>query len=167
MANRDNHYEAAFEEYLRLRRTAYMAVDEARRCLSGAASLKSLDFIVPAGRGGGWLVDVKGRAFPAGAGRQYWRNWSTEDDVHSLARWEDVLGRSFRGLLVFAYQVLGDRAPLPEAQLFRCRDALYGFVGIRLHDYVAHARRISPKWDTLAVPTRVFRALARPFEEFL
>ena len=80
MANRDNHYEAAFEEYLRLRRTAYMAVDEARRCLSGAASLKSLDFIVPAGGGGGWLVDVKGRAFPAGAGRQYWRNWSTEDD---------------------------------------------------------------------------------------
>ena len=31
MANRDNHYEAAFEEFLRSRRLPYIAVDEARR----------------------------------------------------------------------------------------------------------------------------------------
>ena len=31
MANRDNHYEAAFEEYLRQRQVPYVAVDEARR----------------------------------------------------------------------------------------------------------------------------------------
>jgi hypothetical protein len=167
MAKRDNHYELAFEEFLRRRRTAYLAVDEARRALAGAASLKSLDFLVAAPAGGGWLVDVKGRAFPAGTGRQYWRNWSTQDDLSSLARWEQVLGGAYGGLLVFAYQVLGDRAPLPEPQLFRFRDALYGLVAIRLRDYVAHARRISPRWDTLAVPTRVFRTLARPFEDFL
>ena len=29
--NRDNHYEAAFEAYLRARRLPYIAVDEARR----------------------------------------------------------------------------------------------------------------------------------------
>ena len=44
--HRDNHYEAAFEEYLRSRRTAYIAVDEARRSLVANGSLKSLDFIV-------------------------------------------------------------------------------------------------------------------------
>ena len=31
MAKRDNHYEAAFEAYLRDRRLGYVAVDESRR----------------------------------------------------------------------------------------------------------------------------------------
>ncbi len=45
VANRDNHYEAAFEEYLRTRRLPYVAVDEARRSiLSDGRSIKSLDF---------------------------------------------------------------------------------------------------------------------------
>jgi hypothetical protein len=43
MANRDNHYEAAFEEYLRSRGVPYVAVDEAKRSLlSDGASIKSL-----------------------------------------------------------------------------------------------------------------------------
>jgi hypothetical protein len=33
MANRDNHYEVAFGEYLRSRGVPYVAVDEARRAL--------------------------------------------------------------------------------------------------------------------------------------
>ena len=65
MANRDNHYEAAFEEYLRARGVPYVAVDEARRSLlSNGGSIKSLDFIVSAPGQIAWLVDVKGRAFP-------------------------------------------------------------------------------------------------------
>ena len=43
MANRDNHYEAAFEEYLRGRGLPYVAVDEARRSLmADGDSIKSL-----------------------------------------------------------------------------------------------------------------------------
>jgi hypothetical protein len=43
MANRDNHYEAAFEQHLRSRGVPYIAVDEAKRSLlSDGASLKSL-----------------------------------------------------------------------------------------------------------------------------
>ena len=74
MANRDNHYEAAFEEYLRGRGMPYVAVDEARRSLlSNGASIKSLDFIVSAPGQVAWLVDVKGRRFPSGDGqKQYW-----------------------------------------------------------------------------------------------
>ena len=46
VANRDNHYEAAFEEYLRSRGVPYVAVDEAKRSvLSDGASIKSLDFM--------------------------------------------------------------------------------------------------------------------------
>jgi len=170
MANRDNHYEAAFEAYLRERGIPYVAVDEARRSLlANGASIKSLDFIVSSPGPTVWLVDVKGRRFPSGddASRHYWKNWSTCDDLRSLGQWESLFGESFRGLFVFAYHVLGDRAPLPPGQLFGFRGGLYGFVAVGLADYAARCHRISPRWDTVAMPTDEFRQLARPVEEFL
>ena len=70
-------------------------------------------------------------------------------------------------MFVFAYDVLGDRAPLPAEQLFEHRGQLYGFVAVTLADYAAHARQISPSWDTVAMPTADFRRLARPMDELL
>jgi hypothetical protein len=169
MANRDNHYEAAFEEYLRSRGVAYVAVDEARRSvLADGASLKSLDFIVSAPGATAWLVDVKGRRFPSGDDqKQYWKNWSTRDDLVSLARWESLFGENFRGLFVFAYDILGDRAPLPAEQLFEYRGRLYGFVAVPLSEYADFAHQISPRWDTVAMAAADFRRLARPLEGLL
>ena len=167
MTKRDNHYEVAFEEFLRFHQVPYVAVDEARRSLLSGGSLKSLDFIVSCHGGPSWLVDVKGRRFPSGRQKQYWKNWSTEDDLQSLATWERLFGGTFRGLFVFAYNIAGDRAPLPDERLFEFRDALYGFVAVRLTDYVAFAQQISPKWGTLAMPTREFRQLARPLVDLL
>ncbi len=166
MANRNNLYEAAFEEFLRTRRIPYVAVDEAKRSLMGDGSLKSLDFIVSPGLGSSWLVDVKGRQFPtaSGEGKQFWKNWSTRDDLRSLAAWQRLFGGKFTSLLVFAYDVLGDRAPLPAEQLFAYRGALYGFVGLKLDEYAFHARPISLAWDTVAMPTVEFRRLAQPVE---
>ncbi len=169
MANRDNHYEAAFEEFFRSRGIPYVAVDEAKRSLlSSGASIKSLDFIVSSPGQATWLVDVKGRRFPAGdVQKQYWKNWSTRDDLRSLAQWEELFGANFRGLFVFAYDVLGDRAPLPAEELFAWRGSLYGFIAVPLSDYAAHARPISPRWDTWAMPAADFRRLARPLAELL
>lgn len=167
MADRDNHYEAAFEAYLRAQQIPYVAVDEARRSLLGDASLKSPDFIVSDPRGGSWLVDVKGRLFPSGEQKQYWKNWSTRDDLDSLACWERLFGERFAGLFVFAYLVVGDRAPLPSEELFRFRDRIYGFIAIRRGDYARFARAISPAWDTVAMPAEAFRRFARPFPNFL
>ena len=138
MANRDNHYEAAFEAWLRERRVPYVAVDEARRSRFPGGSTKNVDFIVSPSHGFSWLVDVKGRRFPAGQGKQYWKNWSTRDDLVSLDRWERWFGERFGGLLVFAYNVIGNRSPLPAEQLFEFRERLYGFVGIRVSG-VRHA----------------------------
>jgi hypothetical protein len=167
MAKRENHYEAAFEEFLRRRGIPYLAIDETRRSLWGNDSLKNLDFIVSPIGGPTWLVDVKGRQFPSGEQKRYWKNWSERDDLLSLTRWERIFGPASGGLFVFAYNVLGDRAPVPEEQLFRFRDRVYGFVGITLAEYMAWARPISPKWNTLAVPVARFRRLAAPLEFFL
>ena len=169
MANRDNHYEAAFEAFLRRRGVPYVAVDEARRSvLADGQSIKSLDFLVSSPGEITWLVDVKGRRFPSGdETKQYWKNWSPREDLGSLARWETVFGETFRGLFVFAYDIVGDRAPLAADQLFEHRGSLYGFVGIELSEYARLARPISPSWDTVAMPTADFRRLARPMEEFV
>jgi hypothetical protein len=180
MANRDNHYEAAFEGYLRSRGVPYVAVDEAKRSvLSNGSSIKSLDFIVSFAAFSlssgaatspqtSWLVDVKGRKFPSGdVQKQYWKNWSTRDDLVSLAQWEQMFGSGFTAMFVFAYNVLGDRSPLSYEQLFQFRGQLYGFVAVRLGDYAGHARPISTKWDTLAMPARDFRRLAFPMEKML
>ncbi len=168
MADRDNHYEAAFEEFLRSKGLPYVAVDEAKRSvLPDGQSIKNLDFIVSSSGGLTWLVDVKGRRFPSGdETRQYWKNWSPREDLKSLAQWEELFGETFRALFVFAYNIVGDRAPLAPDELFEHRGSLYGFVGIELSTYVELARPISPSWDTVAMPTADFRRLARPLDAF-
>jgi len=166
--HRDNHYEAAFEAYLRRQRWPYIAVDEARRSLVPDGSLKSLDFIVSPPGGISWLVDIKGRRFPSGdESQQYWKNWSTRDDLRSLAAWQRHFGDGFCPLLVFAYHLVGSRSPLPPERLFEFRGEHYGFLGVRLADFVPAARPLSDRWDTVAMPVGLFRRAARPFEELI
>lgn len=178
MAKRDNHYEAAFEAWLRSLALPYVAVDESQRTVLRGRTLKSLDFIVSPPVHDAhcrdrldrsttvqWLIDVKGRQFPT-AGRQFWRNWSTRDELESLAGWEELLGAQSMALLVFAYNIIGDHAPLAAEELFVHRQRLYGFVGVRLDHYASFARTLSVRWDTVTVPTSEFRALARPVRSF-
>jgi len=164
---RHNHYEAAFEAFLRTLRVPYVAVDESKRAVLSDGTLKSLDFIVSPAQGRSWLIDVKGRRFPSGVQKQYWKNWSTLDDLRSLGAWERLFGGQFGGLFVFAYNVLGERSPLPQESLFEYRGEKYGFVGVKLSDYAYHARPISQAWDTVAMPVVEFRRHALPLEQLL
>ena len=43
---RSNHYEVAFEAYLRERRVGFIAIDEAKRSILGKQNIKSADFII-------------------------------------------------------------------------------------------------------------------------
>lgn len=169
MAQRANHYDAAFEGYLRERRAPHVVVDEQRRSLLQDASLKSMDFIVYSHRPENLLVDVKGRRFPSGgeAGRHKWENWATADDLASLRRWEAVFGDGFRSLLVFAYHVLQARW-LPDVQdPFPHRGRVYAFYGVWADEYRDTMRARSKSWETVALPSAAFRRLRRPFAEFL
>src|SRR5713101_5592348 len=106
--DRSNHYELAFEAYLRERRLCYIAVDESRRSLFDEGPVKSLDFIVYGGETARLLVDVKGRRFPGGTEtrpRRVWECWAERDDVDGLERWSARFGDGYTGLLVFAYDI--------------------------------------------------------------
>src|SRR5260221_13909099 len=113
--DRSNHYELAFEAYLRERRLCYIAVDEARRSLLDDGTVKSLDFIVYGPRDVRLLVDVKGRRFPGQSGGQVrwtWECWASAEDVAGLQRWMQRFGPGYLGLLVFVYQI-GPEVELP------------------------------------------------------
>lgn len=168
MAKRDNHYEAAFEAYLQDRRVAYVAVDEQRRSRIAAGSLKNVDFLVSPADGATLLVDVKGRRFPSGnRSKQYWRNWTTWDDLRSLARWQDQLGDRSLALFGFVFHVLGARSPVAAEQLFEHRGRLYAMLAVRAADYIRFARPLSAKWQTVSMPTALFRQAAIPFDDLL
>ena len=165
MTIRTNPYEVALEAFLRAEKIPYIAVDERRRSLYGAGSLKNLDFIAtPPGAEMSWLIDVKGRRFPSGRKNRYWKNWTTTDDLQSLSQWQQLLGSQFRGMLVFVYDVVGDLAPVPERLLFEHNERIYAFIGIRLDLYLAWARKISPRWKTMSMPAKAFRQLAEPLQ---
>jgi hypothetical protein len=166
---RNNHYDVAFEAFLRTQRTPYVVVDEARRALLNDASLKSMDFIVYSSRAQNLLVDVKGRRFPSGgpANRHEWENWATHDDIKSLLHWQQVFGNGFRALLVFAYDIADPRALARLRPALTFRKRAYAFYGVWVDDYSLQMRVRSQSWETVSLPSRAYRELRAPIEQFL
>jgi hypothetical protein len=183
MAKRTNHYDAAFEGYLRCLGVPFVVVDEARRARLNQISLKSMDFIVTAPGNRNLLVDVKGRRFPSGCGSDRtrsghkWENWATKDDLDSLLRWQDVFGDGFRAMLVFAYDLLDARAAdeltgdigigSEAARAFAFRGRVYSFFGVWVDEYKTAMHARSQSWETVSVPSLQYRDLRIPVAELL
>jgi hypothetical protein len=166
---RSIHYEAAFESFLRERQVPYVAVDEAKRALFGGVSLKSFDFVVYSRGGVNLLVDVKGRKFPylTGGQSRYWENWVERVDLQNLATWQEVFGRDFQGLIVFAYALGEDRHAAEFSDLHCFREQWYAFVAVSADLYARHCRQRSPSWQTVHMPTGLFRELLAPVSAHL
>ena len=171
MANRDNHYEAAFESYLRGRRAGVVAVDEARRSYLDPNEVKSPDVLVLGPANTRLVVDVKGRQFPGGKpGRllKTWQNWVKTTDVDGLARWAGRLGDGFRGVFAFVYHILPVVTLPPDTpDLFTFRGRVYLARGVDVIDYREWMTPRSPGWGTVNLPTAAFRRVVRPFSDFL
>lgn len=165
MADRANHYERAFEAYLRWLRVSWIPVLESRRVAAEFQTLKSLDFVVNRPPMGQLLIDVKGRRAPRG--KASLENWTTEDDVDSLARWQEEFGNQALPLFVFVYQLASEAARADFHDSFSHEDRHYGCLSIALDDYRVHIRQRSPRWRTVSIPAAEFQRLARPFSDWL
>lgn len=168
----DNHYEAAFDAYLRKRGVAVVPVVEARRSYLDPGEVKSPDFIVVAPNDAKLVVDVKGRKFPGtgkgGKPRNIWHNWCEREDVESLIRWAERFGAGFRGVLAFVYDLaLNIELPPDTPDQFVFRGRIYLMRGVLVNDYRRHMRTRSPRWGTVHVLTDDFRALVKPISNFL
>jgi len=167
MAQRHIHYEAAFEDYLRMRRWPYIPVNEQKKAVLSGARVKSFDFIVYKPGRPAWLADVKGRKFPYEGthGKRFWENWVTLEDLQGLHEWEGAFGEGFEPVFVFAYWLIGSSIASSTAPLYFFRNRYYSFACVSAGAYAAYARTRSPKWRTVSVSGRNFRNLIRPIEE--
>ncbi len=157
---RHNHFDVAFEEFLRSHRIPYVAVDEARRAMLGQASLKSFDFVVVTPQGTRLLVDVKGRQGRSGVAADHrWReNWVTHDDIDSLIQWEAAFGPGFQAMFVFAY---------PRRQPAAGVASRYEFFALPVRDFAAAMRQRSERWQTVSLTAADFRRLRIPCLDLL
>lgn len=166
MVIRRNHYEAAFEGYLRSARVPYVAVDEKRRALAQNASIKSLDFIVYAEQGPNLLIDVKGRtelALDQNRSRR-WENWATREDIDALLQWQELFGEGFHSALVFAYQLPPDSISNNLETLFEFKGSLYAFYLVQIDEYQHKMKPRSDSWQTVFLHQRDFQELRQPVD---
>lgn len=173
MANRRFHYDRAFEHYLRANAIAYVAVDEAKRALTGdrknkvlPTKLKSFDFVVYSENGPNLLIDVKGRKHSGKTGRAF-QNWVTRDDVDSLTKWAELFGSGFEP--AFAFLFWCDSQP-PDAlfhEVFEYGGRWYAVLAVKLTDYTRQMRDRSARWDTVNLPAKAFTELSLPLMELL
>lgn len=169
MARRWNHYEAAFEAYVRSLRVPCVAVDETRRAFEGEEGLKSPDFLLYPKYGLNLVVEVKGKQAKDARGRRPWENWVTTDDLDGLVRWQDLFGPGFRSVLAFVYAERPPAFALPPGGdgAFAFRGRHYRFWAVELDDYVAHLRSRGPAWRAVAMARQAFRRRVRPLVEWL
>jgi hypothetical protein len=165
MADRNVHYEAAFEAFLRDKGIPCVAVDEAKRALFANAKLKSFDFVVYSKNGPNLLIDVKGRQLRNRSSRKGFETWATEQDVNDLMQWEGVFGEGYKALLTFIYWI--DPPLQAEPGMYMHRNRWYLLMAIDLAEYRNHMRRRSAKWETVSLAAEDFRSLARPIESWL
>jgi hypothetical protein len=167
---RDNHYEVAFEAFLRERGVATLPIVEARRSYLDDSEIKSPDFLVVGPAETRYVVDVKGRRFPGRGVRchKVWENWSPRADVEGLARWAARFGTGFRGVLAFVYHILPEVELMPGTpDQFKFRDRLYLIRGVTVTDYSTAMRPRSPRWGTVHLTKDAFQSVVKPFSHFL
>ncbi len=169
MVLRRNHYDAAFESYLRTSRTPYVAVDEKRRALAQNSSIKSLDFIVYAKQGPNLLFDVKGRTeiFPDQRNKRRWENWATVEDIQGLQQWQELFGEGFISGLVFAYQLPADSISNNLEKLYAYKGNLYAFYLVKIDEYRQKMRPRSQSWQTVFLHQRDFYEMRQPVETII
>ncbi len=168
MAIRSNHYEAAFEAFVRSLKVPCVAIDEAKRAIFGDTGVKNPDFLLYPRFSDNLVVEVKGKRGKNARGRRDWENWVTTDDLDGLVRWQATFGPGFRSVIAFAYAEPPGTFPLPRDNgAFEFRGLEYRFWAVGLDDYIAHLRSRGPAWKAVAMARKAFRRRVRPLCEWL
>lgn len=166
-----NQYEQAFESWLIDNRCQYVLVDQHKRAVFSRNKIKSFDFLLypPAKDSKIIIAEVKGRKFKGAslaklAGLEC---WATMDDVRGLIRWEQVFGKGYAGVFVFAYWLEKIDVEPDGRDVYDFDERRYFFFGVKLDDYRTYMTVRSPKWQTVTLPAEKFRTCALPMEELL
>ncbi len=164
-----NHYEGAFENWLRDRQVEYIRADEHERIGPRSRSVKNFDFLLYPQSDRRIIAEVKGRTFHGTSltGMTGLECWVTLDDVESLQTWQEVLGPEHEAVFVFAYRIEQVDVDLDGREALSFGSDRYVFFYLRLADYRRAMKRRSPKWRTVTLPAKAFRQHARELASLL
>ncbi len=164
-----NHYERAFENWLRDNRIQYIAVDEQKRATFARSKIKTFDFLLYPPDGQIIITEVKGRLFKGTSLAKLTglECWVTTEDVDGLTKWQEVFGPGHQAIFVFAYKIENIDVDFDGRDVFHFARNMYVFFCVKLDDYRKFMKRRSPKWQTITLPADKFRQCAIQMQKLL
>jgi hypothetical protein len=157
-----NHYERAFENWLRDNQIQYVAVDEQKRATFANSRIKTFDFLLYPPNGRIIIAEVKGRKFKGDSFAKLTglECWVTTEDIDGLTGWQQVFGPDHQAIFVFAYKVDNVDVDFDGRDFYDYSRNRYVFFCVKLEDYCKFMKRRSPKWKTVTLPADKFRKCA-------
>jgi hypothetical protein len=164
-----NHYERAFESWLKDNRIRYLAIDENKRATFGRSKIKSFDFLIYPPNQKIIIAEVKGRTFDGSSfvNLTGFECWVTMDDIEGMAFWKRYFGGDYLSAFVFAYHIKKIDVDLDGRDTFDYDGKRYIFFALKLDEYQANMNLRSPKWRTVTLPAQKFRKYAIQMQELL
>jgi len=164
-----NHYERAFESWLRDNRIQYVSVDEQKRATFARSKIKSFDFLLYSPNGRIIIAEVKGRIFKGTSLAKLTglECWVTTEDIDGLTGWQKVFGPEHQAVFVFAYMAENIDVDFDGRDFYDFARNRYVFFCVRLEDYRKFMKRRSPKWQTVTLPADKFRQCAIQLQDIL
>jgi hypothetical protein len=165
-----NHYEQAFQSWLKDSGIRYIVIDQQRRAAFARTRVKSFDMLIyPAATKDVLIAELKGKKFTGQtlAGLSGMQNWVTMEDIRGLKTWEEALGEGHKGVFVFVYELVQFDVDLDGREAFEFDGRRYVFFCVRLEDYLSWMTVRSTQWRTLFLPAKGFRNCCIDADEML
>ena len=164
-----NHYEKAFEDWLKDNRIQYLAVDQQKRTAFSKSKIKSFDFLFYTSDKRAYIAEIKGRKFTSKTFTAFGSlpNWVTIDDIQGLENWVKIFGEKYRGLFVFVYNLKNIDVDTDGREIFEFGHGRYVFVAVELSDYCKGQTLRSKKWKTVHLPAEYYKSCAISMDELI
>lgn len=164
-----NHYEKAFEGWLKDNKIQYLAIDQQKRAAFSKSKIKSFDFLFYAPDSNAYLAEIKGRKFTSKTFAAFGNlpNWVTIDDINGLESWQKIFGRGYKALFVFVYNLENIDVDTDGREIFEYRDKRYVFVPVMLTDYCRGQTVRSKKWKTVHLSAEYYKNYAIRLDELI
>jgi hypothetical protein len=164
-----NHYEKAFESWLKDNGIQYLAVDQQKRAAFSRSKIKSFDFLFYAPDSNAYIAEIKGRKFTSKTFAAFGSlpNWITVDDVKGLESWVEIFGKKYQGLFIFVYNLENIDVDADGREIFEYRDGRYVFMAVTLDDYQRGKTVRSKKWKTIHLSAEYYKNCAIRLDELI
>lgn len=164
-----NHYETAFENWLKDNRIKYTTIDQSKRTSLDEIRLKSFDYILYPPDNPTLICELKGRTFKGVSFENLTglECWIQAADIEGLLHWQKEFGGESTAYIIFAYRIENVDVDFDGREVFEIDGQRYLFFAVKLDDYKEKMKLRSPKWKTVTLGADNFRKSVTGLENLL